>query len=79
MVIENQNFPKCDVSTTSKPAQNTKAHKFKLADMRAILSMNMLQHGFSISIFPVLISYQNFSPFFKQKIFCQLFINKKDF
>lgn len=79
VVIEKQNFPKCDISIMSKPTQGTKGCKFKLADIKTILSMDKLQHGFSISTFPVLISYQNFSPVFSQKIFCQLFINRKIF
>lgn len=79
MAIEKQNFPKCDISLMSEPTQDTKGCKFKLADIRTILSMDELQHGFSIATFPVLISYQNFSPVFSQKIFCQWFINKKIF
>lgn len=78
IVVDKKKLPKYANSITCKPTQSTKAHKFKLADMRTILSMDMLQHGFSISTIPVSISYQNLVQF-SRIFFCQLFINKKNF
>lgn len=72
MITEKQIFPKCDISITSKCAQNTEAHKL-MADMRG---------GYAAAwLFNIYISstdlLSKFSSSFQPKKICQLFINKK--
>lgn len=77
MVIEKKNLPKCAISITSKLSQSTTARIFKLADMRTILSIDMLQRGFLISTIPVLISYQNLVQFSSKKYFVNCLLIKR--